>query len=59
MIDADIERLVIDPTRVSGSLMFRLAESVSGIVVHESIRDGLLAAGFHTLSFLRPEEWVG
>lgn len=59
MIAADIDHLEVDPAHVGGAHMFRLAESVSAIVVREAIRGGLLAAGFTSLTFLRPEEWAG
>jgi hypothetical protein len=39
--------------------MFRLAESVNGIVVHESVKKAIEAAEIDTLTFIPPEEWVG
>lgn len=59
MISADIDHLVIDPSRVAGAHMFRLGESVSAIVVDEQVKSGLEAAGFDTLTFLPPDQWVG
>ena len=59
IISADIESLVIDEKKTKGALMFRLAESVNGIVVHESVKNAIEAAGIDTLTFIPPEEWVG
>jgi len=59
VVSADIDHLVIDPARVAGARMFRLAESVSAIVIDQQVRDALEAAGFTSLSFLLPEQWAG
>ena len=37
----------------------RLAESVNGLVVHETIRDAIEQAGIDTLTFIQPGEWIG
>ncbi len=58
MSSADIDHLAIDPARTQGARMFRLAESVSAIVVDHTLKDGLEAAGFKTLSFLSDADWV-
>jgi uncharacterized protein DUF1629 len=59
LIDADIEGAVIDPAKARGALLFRLAESVNGIVVHESVKKRIEAAGLHSLAFELPEDWIG
>jgi predicted HicB family RNase H-like nuclease len=59
MISADIDSLAIDPKKTRGALMFRLAESVNAIIVHDSVRKAVLAAGIDTLTFLEPQEWAG
>jgi hypothetical protein len=59
IISADFDSLVIDENKTRGALMFRLAESVNGIVVHESVKNAIEAAGIDTLTFIPPEEWVG
>jgi len=51
--------LVIDEAKTRGALLFRLAESVNGIVVHETIKNAIEATGIDTLTFMPPEEWVG
>jgi len=54
VIDVDFDRLVVDETRTGGALIFRLAESTNVILVHERLRDRILAAGFTELEFLDP-----
>lgn len=55
LVDVSFDRLVIDPARAGATKMFRLAESTKVILVHESVRDHLMARGFDDLSFHRPE----
>jgi hypothetical protein len=43
----------------AGALMFRLAESVNAILVHDSVRQAVLAAGIDTLTLSEPEDWAG
>jgi len=57
--DVDFDSLAIDPARAHGALMFRLAECVSGIVVHESVKRFVEAKGFPQLDWVEPKEWVG
>lgn len=59
MLDVDFDGLVIDEARAGGRLLFRLAECVSAIVVHDSVREHLLARGFDMLTFQPPSEFVG
>lgn len=59
LISVDFDSLVIDEGKTRGALMFRLAESVNAIVVHESVKNVIEAAGIDTLTFIPPEEWVG
>jgi hypothetical protein len=59
MISMDIDSLAVNEEAPRGALMFRLAESVNAILVHEKVKQHLEAAGFKTLTFLRPEEWAG
>ncbi len=58
LIDVDFDSLVIDAVRAHGLLMFRLAESVNGIVVHEKVKNHLERKGFPHLDFVRPEDWL-
>jgi hypothetical protein len=54
--DVDFDRLVLNETATKGHLMFRLAESVNAILVHQRIRDRLLKEGFKDLAFRDPEK---
>lgn len=56
---ADFDSLAIDESKARGALMFRLAESLNGIVVHESVKQAIEDSGIHTLTFIPPEKWVG
>lgn len=59
MVAAGIDSLALDEKKTRGALMFRLAEAVNAILVHDSVRQAVLAAGIDTLTFLEPEEWAG
>lgn len=49
----------ISSARVDGALMFRLAEAVNTIVVHDSVKQAIEAAGIDTLTFIDPADWTG
>jgi hypothetical protein len=55
LIDVDFDRLVIDENNTYGFYMFRLAESVDTILVHQKVKDQLIAKGFKGLKFYNPE----
>jgi hypothetical protein len=59
MISMDFDSVIIDEQATRGALLFRLAESVNAIVVHEKVRQHLEASGIDTLTFIPPEEWAG
>ena len=59
LIDVDFDSLAIDEAKTRDALMFRLAECVSGIVVHEKVKEHLEAKGIAYLDFTPPGEWVG
>lgn len=59
LIDVDFDSVVIDSGKARQLLMFRLAENTSAVVVHEQVRDRLLADGFDMLEFVNPTDWVG
>jgi hypothetical protein len=54
MGDVDFHALVPDESRINGQLMFRLAENLSAIVVHESVRKAIEAAGIPGFVFMAP-----
>ena len=51
LIDTFFRNLVVDESRIPDVLMFRLAESVKHIIVHESVREAVEAAGLTDLQF--------
>ena len=57
--DVDFESVVIDESRTHNLLMFRLAECVSGIVVHEHVKNVVDANRIPYLDWVDPSEWVG
>ncbi len=59
MISMDLNSVSLNPGATKGALLFRLAESVNAIVVHQQVKDSLIAAGIHTLTFIPPEKWAG
>ncbi len=59
MIDVDFRSLVIDEAKTGGALLFRLAESVSAIVVHEKVKKAIEDAGIPGMVFYEPGEWSG
>jgi len=59
VISVDFDSLALDEAKAQGALMFRLAEAVTGVVVHDRVKQAIEAAGIDTLTFLPPEQWVG
>jgi hypothetical protein len=59
IIDVEFDSLTIDPKRAGGFLLFRLAECISAIIIHASVRQSLLDAGFDMLTFMHPADFVG
>lgn len=59
LIDVDFDALVVDPEKTRGALLFRLAECVTGLVVHRKVKEHLETQGGFGLTFLPPEEWIG
>ena len=56
VIDVEFDTLVVDDGKPRGALIFRLAEATGTILVHERLRDHLLAKGYDKLEFLDPGE---
>lgn len=59
MGDVDFAALVIDEAKAGDALLFRLAENVSAIVVHEKVKAAIEAAGIPGFVFYGPGEWSG
>jgi hypothetical protein len=53
MIDASFEELKLDPNKTRGALMFRLAENVSLVVVHERVARVIEAAKLDGVRLLK------
>ncbi|HEY2852767.1 MAG TPA: DUF1629 domain-containing protein [Gemmatimonadaceae bacterium] len=58
IIDVSFDSLVIDERRARGQLLFRLAESLGAIIVHQRVKDHLLARNFDMLTFRDPAKYV-
>lgn len=58
LIDASIETLAIDPDKAGGALMFRLAEYVGAVIVHEKVKNTLEPKGFPHVRFVEPSEFI-
>jgi hypothetical protein len=59
MIAVDFDSVTIADDATQGALMFRLAQSVNAILVHQRVKDQIEAAGIDTLTFIPPEDWAG
>ena len=59
LIDTDFDSVVIDEKKARGILMFRMAECVSAIVIHEKVKTSIEKAGIPHLNFIEPENWFG
>ena len=53
-----IHKFVADESKAHGLLMFRMAESITAIVVHESVKKAIEAAGIDTIEFIKPEDYI-
>ena len=58
-VDVDFASLVIDGAAAGDLKLFRLAEAVNAIVVHESVKDAVESAGIEGVEFYGPGEWMG
>lgn len=58
LVNVDFDSLVIDEAKAGDALLFRLAESVSAIIVHQRVRDAVDGA-IPGMTFYGPGEWAG
>lgn len=56
--DVSFETLAIDEGRPAGLGVFRLAENISAVLVHEWVRRVIEARGIDTIEFVKPEDWA-
>lgn len=59
MIDVDFESLVIDESKASPFLLFRLAESVNAIIVSEAVKYEVERRNIPGMDFYDPADWSG
>jgi hypothetical protein len=59
MIDADFDQLVFDEKRPGGLFLFRLAENVSAIVVHEKVKHMIEERNIPGMTFYASGQWSG
>jgi len=59
LIDVDFDSLTIDPKKAGDFLFFRLAECVTGIVVHESVKQICDDHGIAGIDWVSPQDWIG
>jgi hypothetical protein len=58
LLDASIKTLSIDPKKAGGSLMFRLAEYVGAVIVHERVKAAVEAASIPNMVFEDPKDFI-
>lgn len=59
LVDVDFNSLSIDESKTHDLKMFRLAECVSGICVHEKIKNEVEQSGIKFIDWIEPEDWIG
>ncbi|HWV15433.1 MAG TPA: hypothetical protein VN030_08365 [Cellvibrio sp.] len=59
LIDVYFDSLVLNENKIKDLYMFRLAECVTGIVIHEKVKQALEEDNIKHLDFILPEEWIG
>lgn len=57
LIDGSISSLTIDTQKARGLLMFRLAEYVGAVIVHERVKQAIEAENFTNLVFRPPSDF--
>lgn len=58
LIDASIQTLEIDPDKAMGFLMFRLAEYVSAVIVHERVKRFIEPMNFPYIQFTETKDFT-
>jgi hypothetical protein len=57
VIATKFRKLVLDESKANGLLLFRLAEKLSAIIVHEKVKDILTERRIGPLGFIETEQW--
>lgn len=58
MIDSSINGFKVDSQKTLGHYIFRLADNVMTVLIHQDLKKAIDEAGINTFSFKKPEEWV-
>jgi hypothetical protein len=58
LVATSFDSIAIDEKKAGGLLMFRLAEAVTTLLIHERVKRYLEANGFGALGFIEPENWM-
>ncbi len=59
IVDVDFDSLAIDEAKAGSLLMFRLAECVTAIIIHDRVKQQLERDGIPHLNFVDPKDFVG
>lgn len=59
LISMDFDSLAVSEDKARGMLLFRLAESVTTILIHENVKQAIEDAGISGVEFYYPEQWAG
>jgi hypothetical protein len=59
IVSTDFHSLSIDESKARALLLFRLAENITAVLVHEHVKEQVERSGITTLTWLAPEEWAG
>jgi len=59
LVDTDFDSVVLDGSATREFKLFRLAECVTALVVHRSVKEHLESKGGFELTFTEPESWAG
>jgi hypothetical protein len=58
LTDTSFFSLSVDKQKARGVLMFRLAENIKALMVHERVRDYAVSKGIPKEMFVEPENWA-
>ena len=55
----DFFSLSVDEVKAKDLLLFRLAENVTAVLVHEQVKSAVEASGITNLTWFKSESWAG
>jgi len=59
LFDNIFARMILDESKINRVLLFRLAEAISTVIVHESVVKTLESMGDFGLTFIKSDEYAG